>query len=134
MPRLSLIPTRLSAASTPRVAAGRPRTTGSADKNDNGELDEGEDLNHNEELDRDTGIFAVLLDPNSINLVLDVDPFEQGAGEVGFTVTVPDPTSAGTGRIAAVDGRFGVRNGNFCDPVRVDIPPNTPPRVSDVLI
>jgi len=62
------------------------------------------------QLSEDTGIFSVLLDPGSTNLVLNVDPFTPGAGVVNYTVTVPDPTTASTGGITATDGA-----GNTCN-------------------
>ncbi|MGH8569223.1 MAG: hypothetical protein ACREXU_14755, partial [Gammaproteobacteria bacterium] len=82
----------------------------SEDTNGNGVLDPGEDLNGNGQIDEDTGIFSVELDPGSTNLALDADPFDPGAGVVFFAVTVPDPTTAGTGSVTATDGA-----GNTCN-------------------
>lgn len=98
----------------------------SEDTNGNGLLDAGEDLNANGQIDKDAGIFFVELDPGSTNLALNVPPFEPGAGAVGFTVTVPSPTAAGTGGITATDGA-----GNTC---RIPIAPprlGPDPRVGD---
>ncbi|MGH9896220.1 MAG: hypothetical protein ACREA0_30350 [bacterium] len=83
--------------------------------------------------DVDTGIFSVELDPGSTNLALDVDPFEPGAGEVGFTMTAPDPTRAGTGSITATDGGNFDGDVNTCN-VEVEILPNAAPTASNVLI
>ena len=92
----------------------------SEDTNGNGVLDAGEDLNGNGQIDEDAGIFFVELDPGSTNLALNVDPFTPGAGVVNYTVTVPDPTRAGTGGITATDGE-----GNTCNVPMGDLSPST---------
>ena len=100
------------------------------DTNDNAELDPGEDLNDNGELDRDTGISSVGLDPGSTNLDLSVDPsFVPGAGVVDYTVTVSDPTQAGTGVIIATDGVGITCNVTVQIDVPIDppLPQNVPP-------
>jgi len=91
------------------------------DTNDNGVLNPGEDLNDNGELDRDTGIDSVVLNPGSTNLnPPTLDSFVPPQGIVHYTVTATDPTTAGTGVITATDGA-----GNPC-PVDVQIPPQQP--------
>jgi len=79
--------------------------TPSEDVNDNGILDPGEDLNGNNQIDEDTGIFLVELDATSINLLLNVDPFVPGTfNTVNFTVSLVDPNSVGSGRVVVTDG------------------------------
>ena len=99
----------------------------SEDTNGNGELDFEEDLNANGQIDEDTGIFFVELDPGSTNLDLSVDPFNPGEDVVGYTVTAPDPTTAGTGVITARDGA-----GLPCS-IQIDLT-NVPPTASGVSI
>ena len=73
---------------------------------------------------------------HSINLVLDVDPFEEGHGVVAYTVTVPDPTSAGQGQYSRRNGRQCERRDcevNFC-PYGYTFPPTPAPTASNVLI
>ena len=57
-----------------------------------------------------------------------MDPFDPGEDVVGYTVTAPDPTTAGTGVITARDGA-----GNPCS-ATIQIDPNAPPTASNVLI
>ena len=65
-----------------------------------------------------------MLDPGFTNLILSVD-FVPGAGVVGYTVTVSDPTQPGTGVIIATDGASRTCNVT----VQIDRPPpqNVPP-------
>lgn len=81
----------------------------SEDTNNNDVLDPGEDLNSNGLIDEDTGIFFVVLEPGSVNLQLDVDPFVPGAGIVNYQVSLIDPNLPGNGTVTATDGA-----GNTC--------------------
>ena len=58
----------------------------SEDVNNNGVLDDGEDFNGDDILDRDAGVSCVMLSPDAENLSLIVSPFVPGALEVNFTV------------------------------------------------
>jgi hypothetical protein len=82
----------------------------SEDTNGNGELDEGEDLNDNGEIDEDTGIFSIELLEGAQNLVLSVDEFVPGDGEVGFSVFVDDSEAPFSGSVRVSDGA-----GNTCE-------------------
>lgn len=72
-------------------------------------LDPGEDLNGNDQIDVDAGIFIVELSPGSSNLTLTVDPFVPGAPEVEYTVTLTNPALDGSGSVVVTDGA-----GNVC--------------------
>ena len=76
----------------------------SEDANGNGKLDAGEDVNGDGVLDRDTGVFKVLLSPDSINLRLETVPFVPGAQAVQFSVTRIDTSRPGTGNVIVEDG------------------------------
>src|SRR5690606_40658209 len=76
----------------------------SEDVNGNEVLDEGEDLNGNGIIDVDNGIYSIELSPESENLVLDVDPFEPGAGEVTFHVSLASGSTSGSGSVVVTDG------------------------------
>jgi hypothetical protein len=88
----------------------------SEDTNNNGELDPGEDLNGNDLIDEDTGIYSVVLSDDAVNLNLSVDPFEAGDGTVSFSAAlIDDAGSDGTGSILVSDGA-----GNICQaPVKI---------------
>ncbi len=97
--------------------AGPPQSfTGTAtdnrpteDINNNHVLDQGEDLNGNGQIDKDSGVFFVELTPDSSNLSLNVDAFIPGAGQVGFSVSLVDPNVAYSGTVKVTDGA-----GNTC--------------------
>ena len=55
------------------------------------------------------GIFFVVLEAGSTNLVLDVDPFTPGDPSVTYTVSLDDPTMDGDGSVLVTDGA-----GNTC--------------------
>jgi hypothetical protein len=55
------------------------------------------------------GIFLVRLDISSDNLVLTVDPFDQGDPTVSYCVTTDDQTMPGSGSVTVIDGE-----GNTC--------------------
>ena len=57
----------------------------------------------------DAGIFLVRLDAGYDNLVLDVDPFDQGDPMVSYCVTTDDQTIPGSGSVTVIDGE-----GNTC--------------------
>lgn len=80
----------------------------SEDLNSNGVLDPGEDVNGNGILDQDTGIFKVELEDGASNLKLDVLPFTPGASPVYFTITLLDPSMAGSGIVRVSDGAGNV--------------------------
>jgi hypothetical protein len=76
----------------------------SEDLNNNGILDPGEDLNGNGQIDIDTGIASIVLNPSSTNLALNVSPFSVGAPVVNYSVTLLDATKSGAGNVTATDG------------------------------
>ncbi|MGY6276711.1 hypothetical protein [Methylomonas sp. MgM2] len=97
-------------AGTPPSASGtvtdnRP----SEDVNNNDILDPGEDLNGNGQIDTDTGVFFVELDPGATNLTLTVAPFTPGDGEATFGIGLTDPSLSGSGVLVGKDGA-----GNVC--------------------
>lgn len=57
----------------------------------------------------DSGIKTVTLGPGSMNLNLDVDPFQNGAPSVGFRVEQSDPNSDAQGTVIVTD-----KKGNSC--------------------
>jgi len=75
----------------------------SEDLNSNGILDAGEDINANGQIDKDTGIASVTLDPSSTNLVLTVSPFTPGDPSVNFSLALADPNLPGSGAVIATD-------------------------------
>lgn len=97
------------------------------DTNGNGELDVGEDLNGNELIDEDTGIFFIDLGAGSTNLVLTPDPFTPGDPSVVFEVSLIDPSIDGSGTVIVTDGA-----GNEAE-VPVTIIVNQPPICSDAI-
>lgn len=77
----------------------------SEDTNNNGVLDPGEDLNGNDQIDEDTGVFLVELNAGATNLAIAVDPFIPGApGPINFAVSLIDPNAAGSGEVIVTDG------------------------------
>ena len=99
---------------TGSVTDNRP----SEDTNGNDILDPGEDLNGNGQIDEDTGIFFVVLEPDSSNVNLTVDPFTPGDGVVNFMVTLINPGLPGLGTVTATDGA-----GNTCSTTMDLAPP-----------
>ncbi|MEM6673033.1 MAG: IgGFc-binding protein [Planctomycetota bacterium] len=95
-------PTLLEGSGT-LAGAGRDDRP-SEDVNMNGVLDPGEDLNGNGIIDEDSGIFFVELSATSVNLTLDVDPFQAGDGMVTFRVSATDGSMDGTGEVVLTDG------------------------------
>lgn len=86
----------------------------SEDLDDDDVLDPGEDLNGNDQIDEDTGVFFVELGPGSTNLTLTVPPFVPGAGTVPFSVGTSGSPASGT--VIVTDGA-----GNTCQaPVAFD--------------
>jgi hypothetical protein len=57
----------------------------------------------------DAGIFLVRLDAGYDNLVLTVDPFDQGDPSVSYCVTTDDQSMPGSGSVTVIDGE-----GNTC--------------------
>lgn len=76
----------------------------SEDVNMNGVLDPGEDLNNNGQIDEDTGVFFVVLDPGSNNISLTVSPFVPGDGTVNFQIDLIDDQQPGNGVVRITDG------------------------------
>jgi hypothetical protein len=76
----------------------------SEDLNNNQFLDPGEDLNSNNVIDKDTGVFQILLDPGATNLSLNVPGFVPGAGSVSFNITLINPLQDGLGVLRVIDG------------------------------
>lgn len=76
----------------------------SEDTNGNGFLEPGEDLNGNGQIDTDSGIFSITLDPSSTNVSLDVDPFVPGDGVVAFTVNLDPGALSGSALVVVTDG------------------------------
>lgn len=100
----------------PDVATGEARDDRSEDLNGNGDLDPGEDLDNDGRLDEDSGIQQVFLEPNSVNLILQVDPFQPSDPVVTFTVIVDNPVVEGRGHVRALDF-----SQNYCRiPVRLN--------------
>jgi hypothetical protein len=81
----------------------------SEDGNANGVLDAGEDLNGNDEIDVDTGIFDVRRAPGAFNLSLTVDPFVPADPIATFSVAQTNPLFPAIGLVRAIDGA-----GNSC--------------------
>ena len=80
----------------------------SEDINENGVLDPGEDLNGNELIDEDTGIFSIQLEAGAINLTLAVDPFIPGDASATFKVQHIDTSLDASGTITVTDGAGNV--------------------------
>lgn len=68
----------------------------------NGIFDVGEDADNDGKFDTDSGIASIDL-AGSYNLAIDVDSFVAGAGSVGFTVSLIDPSLDGDGDIDVTD-------------------------------
>ena len=81
----------------------------SEDENNNDVLDDGEDLNGNDKIDVDKGIFLVELEPGSSNITLTVDPFTPGDPVVTYTLNVIDNSMDASGTVKVTDGA-----GNTC--------------------
>ncbi len=81
----------------------------SEDTNNNGILDAGEDLNANNQIDTDSGVFFVQLEDGSSNVTLNVPSFVPGSGQVNFSVALVDPALPPQGVVRVTDGA-----GNFC--------------------
>ena len=75
----------------------------SEDRNRNGVLDAGEDLNGNGRLDRDLGLLSITLAPDAVNLTIEVSPFDRGALAVPFIVRRTDPSRDGMGTVVVTD-------------------------------
>ncbi|MCA9242812.1 MAG: DUF11 domain-containing protein [Phycisphaerales bacterium] len=100
----------------PDSATGEARDDRTEDTNGNGDLDPGEDLDMDGRLDEDSGIQQVFLEPNSVNLILTVDPFQPSDPVVTFTVTLDNPVMEGRGHVRALDF-----SQNYCRiPVRLN--------------
>ncbi|MBV1892349.1 MAG: IgGFc-binding protein [Gammaproteobacteria bacterium] len=95
------------------------------DVNGNGILDDDEDLNGNENIDVDTGIFFIELMLGASNLALVVDSFVPGDGVVNYAVTLVDPNVAGVGTVIVTDGA-----GNACEQP-IELNAATEPKVCD---
>jgi len=98
----------------------------SEDLNGDGVLDVAEDLNSNGQIDEDTGIFFVELEPGATNLDLVVTPFTPGDGTSSFNVSLLDSSLAGTGIVKVTDGA-----GNSCT-IDIDLDGPIPPTVCDI--
>lgn len=73
------------------------------DSNGNGVLDPGEDLNGNNQIDVDTGVFFISLDEGFINLEV-VAAFASGDPVVDFVVRRITSTTGGSGTLVVTDG------------------------------
>lgn len=80
----------------------------SEDVNNNNVLDPGEDLNSNGQIDTDTGIFFITLEPGAANMTLNVPPFVPGTGVVNFTLNLINTSLPGSATVRITDGA-----GNF---------------------
>jgi hypothetical protein len=76
---------------------------GREDRNDDGVLDAGEDLNRNGHLDEESGIASIELAAGAVNLALTVHPFVPGDAAAGFTVEAADPGTPASGTVVAAD-------------------------------
>ncbi|WP_422491401.1 DUF642 domain-containing protein [Endozoicomonas sp. ALE010] len=74
------------------------------DINENNQLDEGEDLNDDGVIDRDTGIFRVELEEGAENLTLKTKSFVPGALKVQFNIDVINKDLPGKGVLVISDG------------------------------
>lgn len=93
----------------------------SEDVNNNSILDPGEDLNGNNQIDVDKGIFFVDLDPSSTNLALTVNPFTPGDGSVSYSVSLINNAIDGQGAVIVTDGA-----GNTCSSAILIVANHTP--------
>ncbi|MDZ4785477.1 MAG: IgGFc-binding protein [bacterium] len=84
----------------------------SEDTNNNGILDAGEDLNGNNVIDTDSGVFFVALQDGSSNVNVTVNPFVPGSASVNFTVSLIDAALNPNGIVLVTDGA-----GNTCQAV-----------------
>lgn len=75
----------------------------SEDLNGNGLLDDGEDSNGNGVLDRDTGLFRIELQ-NAVNLTLETSAFVPGSLGVNFIIRRTDPSLSSSGDLSLTDG------------------------------
>lgn len=57
----------------------------------------------------DSGVYFVRLAEGSVNVTLSVDPFEPGAAQVGWRLSLVDPSLDGAGTVVGIDG-----SGNQC--------------------